>query len=215
MGLPKSLAVPLFNPRAIDRRATPGILSVTFMFDGAIMLSVPPCPKRHWAVTRAFLAALFLAFGLAAACAGQPKQPHKHEARHEIDQLEEQWRTAMLKGDTNALGSLLADDYVAISASGTLQNKSEALASMSAHRIRFTALDISDRKVRFYGSTALVNSLAQVQGVNPEGEMAGSYRYTRVYVHDAQGHWKIVSFEINRVRRPGQLHPLDSGAAGK
>ncbi len=184
------------------------------MFGGEMMLSAPPCSKRLGTVTRTFSVVL-LAFGMAATCVAQPKQPRKHEVRHEIDQLEEQWRTAMLKGDTTALGSLLADDYVAISASGTLQNKSEALASMSAHRIRFTTLDISDRKVRFYGPTALVNSLAQVQGVNPEGEMSGSYRYTRVYVRDAQGNWKIVSFEINRVRRPGQISPVEVGSTGK
>jgi ketosteroid isomerase-like protein len=176
------------------------------------MLSTPPRLKRQWAVQGAFLAAFLFIFGLGAASAGQP---NKHEQRHEIDQLEDLWQSAMLKGDTKALSSLLADDYIAITASGTLQTKSEALASMSAHRIRFASLDISDRKVRFYGSTALVNSLAQVQGVSPEGDVSGSYRYTRVYARDAQGNWKIVNFEISRVRQPGRRHRQDAGTTGK
>ncbi len=33
--------------------------------------------------------------------------------------------------------------------------------------------------------------------------MTGNYRYTRVYVRNAQGDWKIVSFEASRVREPG------------
>src|ERR1700735_4300253 len=34
----------------------------------------------------------------------------RHEYRHEIEQLEEAWRTAMVKGDSAALEKLLADD---------------------------------------------------------------------------------------------------------
>ena len=98
--------------------------------------------------------------------------------------------------------ALLADDYMGITAFGTLQSKDEMLASMRSGRLRFTVLDISDRKVRFYGATALVNSLADVQGVSPDGNLTGSYRYTHVYVRDAQGSWKIVSFEVSRVHHP-------------
>jgi len=58
--------------------------------------------------------------------AGQPK-PKKVDNRHEIEQLEEAWRNAALKSDTNAMSALLADDYIAITASGTLQTKEEAL----------------------------------------------------------------------------------------
>jgi ketosteroid isomerase-like protein len=140
-----------------------------------------------------------------------PAQPHggmprgqKHESRHEIDQLEETWRDAILKSNTTIMDSLLADDYMAITASGMLQTKEQALASLRAGRIRFTTLDISDRKVRFYGTTALVTSLAAVQGTTGEGDVSGSYRYTRVYVKDAQGAWKIVSFEVSKIREPAE-----------
>jgi len=42
-----------------------------------------------------------------------------------------------------------------------------------------------------------------VTGVNAEGEAIGDFRYTRVYVRNAQGQWKIVSFEASRIRLPG------------
>jgi ketosteroid isomerase-like protein len=124
----------------------------------------------------------------------------KHESRHEIDQIEDAWRNAILKSNTAALDSLLADDYMAITASGTLQTKEQALANLRSGRIRFTAIDVSERKVRFYGATALVTSLVQVQGATADGNTSGSYRYTRVYVRDARGKWKIVSFEASRIR---------------
>jgi len=135
--------------------------------------------------------------------AGMPRS-QKHESRHEIDQLEEAWREAVLKSNAVQMQSLLADDYMAITSSGTLQTKDQALDNLRSGRTHFTQLEISDRKVRFYGRTALVTSVADVQGTTGEGDVSGSYRYTRVYVRDAQGAWKVVSFEVSRIRDPGE-----------
>lgn len=136
----------------------------------------------------------------------------KHENRHDIDQLEDEWRDAMLSSNTKVMASLLAPDYMGITASGTLQSRDETLQSMSSGRLHFTLLDVTDRKVRFYGSTAVVTSLANIQASTPDGKVSGNYRYTHVYVRDAQGDWKIVSFEASRVREPGprkrnEFHP--------
>ena len=67
-----------------------------------------------------------------------------------------------------------------------------------------TSIEFSDRKVRFYGQTALVTSRAEVSGNNADADFSGSYRYTRVYVRDEQGKWKIVSFEASRIRDSGE-----------
>lgn len=142
-------------------------------------------------------------------------KPHKHEARHEIDRLEEVWRDAVLKSDINALSVLLSDDYIAISSAGTLQTKDESLQNMRSRRMHFTSMDLSERKVRFYGNTALVTSLAQVQGTTPDGEVAGGFRYTHVYVRNPQGQWKIVSFEASRIRQPGERRKFNPGADSK
>jgi ketosteroid isomerase-like protein len=127
----------------------------------------------------------------------------KHESRHEIDQLEDAWRNAVLKSNTAAMEPLLADDYMAITPNGTLQTKDQALANLRSGRTHVQTLELSDRKVRFYGTTAVVTSLADLKATTSEGEVAGSFRYTRVYVRDAHGHWKIVSFEASRIRDGG------------
>jgi len=49
-----------------------------------------------------------------------------------------------------------------------------------------------------------VTSLAAVQATTPDGDLTGSYRYTRVYVRDAAGNWKIVSFEASKIREPSE-----------
>jgi ketosteroid isomerase-like protein len=97
---------------------------------------------------------------------------------------------------------LLSDDYTAITPNGTLQSKQQTLANLRSGAMHFTAIDVSERKVRFYGATALVTSRVEVSGTAADGDISGSYRYTRVYVRGAQGGWKIVSFEANRIRDP-------------
>jgi ketosteroid isomerase-like protein len=153
-----------------------------------------------WTVVTALLLAV-----CAVPLIGMPRAK-KHERRHEIDHLEEIWRNAVLKDDTAAMSSLLADDYVAITPTGTVQTKDEALASLRSGHTHLTTLEVSDRKVRFYGSTAIVTSTAEVHGTSPDGDLNGSYRYTRVYAQDPQGVWKIVSFETNRIVGPGERH---------
>ncbi len=141
----------------------------------------------------------------------QSPRPQKHEGRHQIDDLEDAWRNAVLTSNSTEMASLLADDYTAITASGTLQNKDEALASMHSNTRHLTSLTISERKVRFYGLTAVVTSLADLEGTNADGnDVSGSYRYTRVYVRDPEGHWKIVSFEASRIREPGPRRKTES-----
>ncbi len=140
------------------------------------------------------------AFLLASAPLAALPRAERHETRHEIDQLEDDWRAAVLDRNVSALDALLSDDYMAITAHGMLQSKDETLASLRSGAVRIKSLTYSDRKVRFYGTTALVTSRVEVAGTSPEGDLAGSYRYTRVYVRDAKGNWRIVSFEASSIR---------------
>ena len=140
-----------------------------------------------------------LAGSLAQHSSGMPRA-QRHESRHEIDQLEQEWRNAIMTRNAFALNELLSDDYIAITANGTLQSKDQTLYSLRAGTVHFNSIEISDRKVRFYGQTALVTSRAELNGSNADGDFSGSYRYTRVYIKDDQGKWKIVSFEASRIR---------------
>jgi ketosteroid isomerase-like protein len=200
-----------FLLKTIDQHGILGIVSVSSMLTAALPTSKPIRYQRLYALTvllalSAYAPALFAApqrGGMPGGEKGGLPRGEKHESRREIDQLEEKWRNAVLTGDVAAMDSLLADDYIAISARGTLQTKEETLTRMRSGLRHITALELSDSKVRFYGATALVTSFAHVTGVNADGEAIGDYRYTRVYVRNAQGKWKIVSFEASRIRTPG------------
>jgi hypothetical protein len=104
--------------KSIDRRGLAELPSVTTMHADPINPSKPLRSRRSRALA---LLPLFGALALAV-CAtqlygGMPRTL-KHENHHEIDQLEEAWRSAMLLADAAAMDSLLADDYMAITPNG-------------------------------------------------------------------------------------------------
>jgi ketosteroid isomerase-like protein len=134
---------------------------------------------------------------------GMPKK-QRHEWRREIEKLEDTWQDAVLKGNAAVMDSLMSADYLAITANGTLLSREDTLSNLRTGVIHITALDVSDRKVRFYGKTALVTCKTELSGTTATGDISGGYRYTRVYVRDAQGKWKIVSFETSRIREPSE-----------
>jgi ketosteroid isomerase-like protein len=160
---------------------------------------------RSRAERKRCLALSFTVLVMAVAAASLPAMPRaeKHETRHQIEQLEDAWRNAVLHGNMTAMDALLAEDYMAITPTGILQSKEQALANLRAGTVHFKSIDLNDRKIRLYGTTALVTSRAEVAGSGPDGDISGSYRYTRVYVKDSRGAWRIVSFEASRIREPG------------
>ena len=189
----KDVVIPRIDPHNLA-----GIISVTLM--GMQKANPRGCPHRCLAA--AGLTALAMVVAVAAAQA-MPRA-ERHETRHQIEHLEDAWRTAILHGNSNAMDTLLADDYMAISPTGILQSKEQALENLRAGTVHFTSIDLSDRKIRLYGTTALVTSRAEVNGTGPDGNISGSYRYTRVYVKDPRGSWRIVSFEASKIKDPGE-----------
>lgn len=153
---------------------------------------------------RHLVAGLFMLVPLLSPAAAQAKsalaRAERHEVRHEIDQLEQSWKDAVIKRDLRVMDNLLADDYIGITSSGTLQSKQETLDNLKSGTTSFHSIEFSDRKVRFYGKTALVTSRAEIIAKTGEGDISGSYRFTRVYVRNPEGDWKVVSFEASRIR---------------
>jgi len=136
---------------------------------------------------------------LALPTAGHALPKHETRAAHkQIEGLEMEWRQAQVDNNIAVIANLLADDYVGITANGTVETKSQTIAQRKAGTIRITSLDLDDLKVRLYGDTAVVTSKADLRGVNGQSDISGTYRYTRVY-NRRLGQWKIVSFEASRI----------------
>ena len=166
--------------------------------------STTPTPRRRSQRRITAFAVIFIAAAcpplLPAAPRGVPH--HKHDLKQEVEDLEQQWRTAQLSGDAAAMDKLLADDYIGISLNGQVNTKAQQLARISTRRVILTHLDLSEMKVKLIGEIAIVTSRAEVEGTTDGVSVKGIYRYTRVYQHESSGDWKITSFEATRTPQP-------------
>jgi ketosteroid isomerase-like protein len=124
--------------------------------------------------------------------------PHHDSAHKEIEGLELDWRQAQLNNNVTEVDRLLADDYLGISANGTLETKQDELSRRRSGTLHISELELSDIKVRIYGDTAVVTSRAELVGKSGDRDISGRFRYTRVY-SNRQGQWRIVSFEASRI----------------
>jgi hypothetical protein len=144
-----------------------------------------------------------------------PGQPHADKALHPdhgekqihkaIGALEDEWHSAMLTNDTGTVDRLLADDFVGIGPDGTISSKADELAARRGGLRKFSQLDVLERKIRVYGTTAVVTSRAVVAGVYDDMPLTGEFRYTRVY-NLSHGQWRIVSFEASPVTAGRKQH---------
>jgi len=151
-------------------------------------------------VTLASLAAILLV--LAVPARGQ--HPRRNEQfKHQVEQLEQAWRTAEINGDVDAMGKLLSDDYVGINMSGQVVTKMQLLDRMRRRRTVLTRLDLDEVHVKLIGTTAaIVTSRVEVDGTNEGVTVHGTYRYTRIYSRLATGGWQITHFQATRVGPP-------------
>jgi ketosteroid isomerase-like protein len=124
---------------------------------------------------------------------------HREDKLHkEIENLEAEWRAALVQNDVTTVSRLLADDYLGINPNGTLETKADALAQQRSGTMKISSIEPENQKVRVYGDTAVVTSKVQVEGHDGERDISGLYHYTRVYSR-RDGQWKVVSFEASRI----------------
>ncbi len=155
--------------------------------------------------------------------AEQKIKPHKENRRadlREIENLEAQWRSALIKGDPSPIEKMLSDDFLGISSTGTLSDKQQYLHRISARVNEFSAIDLIDLKVRVQPTSAVAISQAHVTGSIDGHPVDGTFRYTKVYGRAANGQWHVLNFEATRVSAPSpsvpEMHrgmPLNSSPA--
>ncbi len=126
------------------------------------------------------------------------KGGNKGAEHKQIQQLEQQWQTSVLAGDTASMAVLIAESYVGIGPDGTIASKSEELEARASGQERLEKYDRLDQKIRIYGTTAVVTSRVRIEGVYSGQPLLGEYRYTRVWSL-LRGQWRIVSFEASRI----------------
>jgi ketosteroid isomerase-like protein len=107
-----------------------------------------------------------------------------------VARLERELVRAIGTGDLAAYDRLVADDYVAVRATGD-QTKAQVMDGYRAGRLAFRGLDVTDVDVRLLGETALVWARTLGTRVEEGRETENRVRYLRVWAR-RDGAWRAV-----------------------
>jgi carbon monoxide dehydrogenase subunit G/ketosteroid isomerase-like protein len=115
----------------------------------------------------------------------------------EVDQgplaVERRFFAALLEADGKGLAALLTPDFVLVDVMRGSEVPGSALAEVVAMRqLRFDSIDVFESRVRFYGSSAIVNGRTRMRGHAGDIEWSASSRYTHVFVQQ-DGRWRMAS----------------------
>jgi ketosteroid isomerase-like protein len=124
------------------------------------------------------------------------------DTEKQVATLAKQFREAMVKGDTQSLDSIQADDWIGINPSGDVADKAKNLKNFKDGTVDFESIDdLSEVKVRVYGDAAVMTSRYHVK-VKYKGEkMDNHIRVTEVYAKQG-GKWRSVSRQGTRIAEP-------------
>lgn len=104
---------------------------------------------------------------------------------------EKEINQALLANDADALGRLLADDWIVISTYGGIGERTSFLAAIKAGQFVRKTMDLSDPRVKIYGNTAVITTQLKTSGTLGTRPFDVSERQTDVLVW-SHGAWKSV-----------------------
>ncbi|MBT8484150.1 MAG: nuclear transport factor 2 family protein [Phycisphaerales bacterium] len=109
------------------------------------------------------------------------------------------WTKAILANDADAVGRYVSDDWILISAEGTIVDRAAFLGAIRSGVLTHDRMEFKDWRVRIYEHTALVTADA-VSGGTYHGEPFTTHeRSTSVYVRRGEG-WTCVLTQLSPLR---------------
>lgn len=121
------------------------------------------------------------------------------DADDTIVDLERRLRAAQLSADVATLAELISDDLLFAGPDGTLATKAQDLQAHASGAVRFRAHDPEELRVRRVGDGCCITSLRARLTIEIGGRaITDVYRYTRVWVRDGDGHWRVAGGHVSR-----------------
>jgi uncharacterized protein (TIGR02246 family) len=111
----------------------------------------------------------------------------------ELLRLEDVWGKAEAAKDGDAVGRLLAEDFVIVGPDGSMTAKAKYIESIKTNKDQYISAGDTDRKVRVYGSAAVVTGLWTQTVKSGRGQTTTRYRWTCVWIKQADGRWLCVT----------------------
>ena len=121
-----------------------------------------------------------------------------------IVHAEAELRAAQLAADVAALDRLIADEILFTGPDGMLGTKAQDLAAHGSGVVRFRAHEPEELRVQRIGEDVAISALRARLAVEVAGVLhEGTYRYTRVWVRERGGPWRVAGGHVSQVAPSG------------
>lgn len=154
--------------------------------------------KRMLAVAAVTMAASSLALGQMTGKKANYFSQKGDSVEQAVMQMEEALRVAVTKGDMKAYGRIVGDDYVFTNQDAVVRTKAQVMSAYDSGSLKYESIKFDEIKVHAYGDTAVLTGRSTQTGKDNGKDIAGQFRYTRVYVK-RQGRWQIVATQSTRI----------------
>jgi ketosteroid isomerase-like protein len=122
-------------------------------------------------------------------------------AKDQVLELGQRWAAAERTADVDALGPLLADDFLLVGPLGFMLDKEQYLGSRRSGDLKHESLVWEDVSVRLYGEAAVAVG-SQTQRSTYQGrDASGRFRVTQIAVQQ-RGDWAIVGLHYSPIAQP-------------
>jgi len=119
------------------------------------------------------------------------------EEEQSLLQLEREWMEALENSDVDALGKILATDYVR-NFDGQVTTRAQLLANLRRGAFKTESATASDMKALVLGSRAIVQGVTTFKGSERGTDTSGKYLWTDVY-EKRDGRWQCVTGYVSKV----------------
>jgi ketosteroid isomerase-like protein len=119
-------------------------------------------------------------------------------AQQEVSALLDQYTDALLKKDTATLDRIWADDLTFINLRGEMVSKQQRMANIKTGATSFKSIELSDKRIRTYGDSAVVTCRVAIEGQYSGQEGSGNYAVTTVWARTT-GSWQMVAVQMIRI----------------
>ncbi|GAC1516936.1 MAG: hypothetical protein NVS1B4_15240 [Gemmatimonadaceae bacterium] len=130
--------------------------------------------------------------------AGSPVTDADANAERSVREVDRAVDAAALAGDTAAVRTLYAQDFVSITQDGAVRTRDDRIRGLASGEVRYESITEDDVRVRLVGPVAVVTGRAAVRARVGGSERIGTVRYTRVYGERDQ-RWRLLSQQLTRV----------------
>ena len=106
---------------------------------------------------------------------------------------------AYIDFNRKALEELLTDDYDYINSRGKLIARNQLLSALESREVVFDSIDLDETRIRIYENTAVMTGRLHEVGKSGSGPFDEWFRFTRIFIRQADGNWRSVSYHSSRI----------------